>query len=45
MELALKFIYYILHTFTGCDDSDLEWFKNNKGTCTKCGRIYFGWSK
>ena len=28
----------------GCKDEDLDWFKNAKGTCRKCGRVYFGWT-
>jgi len=40
----MKFIYYIIHTFTGCDDKNLDWFKTHKGTCKKCGRTYFGWN-
>ena len=37
----MKLIYYILHSFTGCPDSDLDWFKDKKATCRKCGRVYF----
>lgn len=41
----MKIIYYILHTFSPCKDDDLDWFKNNRGVCKKCGRVYFGWIK
>jgi hypothetical protein len=37
----MKFWYYIVHIFTGCPDDDLEWFKDKKATCKKCGRIHF----
>jgi len=38
-------IYFIIHTFTGCKDEDLNWFKDKKATCKKCGRIYFNWQQ
>ena len=41
----MKIIYYILHTFTNCPDDDLDWFKDAKGTCRKCGRNYFRFVK
>ena len=37
----MKLIWFILHSFKECSDKDLEWFKNVKGTCKKCGRVYF----
>ena len=37
----MKFLYFILHYFVDCKDEDLEWFKDKKATCTKCGRVYF----
>lgn len=37
----MKLFYYILHFFTACPDKDLEWFKDKKATCRKCGRTYF----
>lgn len=37
----MKFIYYIIHTFTGCKDEDLKYFKNNMSECEKCGRVTF----
>jgi hypothetical protein len=40
---TLKFIYYIIHTFIKYPDEDLEWFKDKKATCKKCGRTYFNW--
>jgi uncharacterized OB-fold protein len=37
----MRFLYYIIHSFTECPDEDLEWFKDKKATCKKCGRVYF----
>lgn len=37
----MKLIYYLLHTFTGCDEHDLRYFKNNVAKCEKCGRVTF----
>lgn len=37
----MKTLYYILHYFTGCNDEDLDWYKNLSATCRKCGRVYF----
>jgi hypothetical protein len=41
----MNIFYYILHTFTDCKDEDLDWFKDKKATCRKCGRIYFNFMK
>ena len=35
----MKFLYFILHGIVGCND-DLEYFKNYKAVCRKCGRNY-----
>lgn len=40
----MELFYFILHFFTGCKDEDLDWFKNKKATCKKCGREYFNFS-
>lgn len=37
----MKFIWFILHGFTGCKDEDMIMFKNHNGECKKCGRITF----
>ena len=37
----MKLIWFILHSFQDCKDEDLEWFKDKKATCKKCGRTYF----
>lgn len=37
----MQFLYFILHYFTGCKDDDLDWFKDKKATCRKCGRVFF----
>jgi hypothetical protein len=44
MEVYKRLFYYILHTFIECPDDDLEWYKNAKGTCRKCGREFFRFS-
>lgn len=41
----MKFIYYIIHTFTGCPNKDLTWHKNIRATCQKCGRVTFYFKK
>ena len=38
-----KLFYYILHTFIDCPDADLDYFKNSKATCKKCGREHLIW--
>ena len=38
----MNFIYYIIHTFTGCKDEDLKYNKSKSvGKCNKCGRNIF----
>ena len=37
----MRFIYYIIHSFTGCPREDLMWYRDKKATCKKCGRVYF----
>lgn len=37
----MQIIYYIIHTISGCPDADLEYFKNKKVTCKKCGRTSY----
>ena len=37
----MKFIYYIIHTFTGCPRENLMWYRDKKSTCMKCGRVTF----
>lgn len=39
----MQFIWFIIHAFTNCKESDLDWFKNKRGTCKKCGRVHFKW--
>lgn len=41
----MKFIYYLIHWINGCKDEDLEWFKDKKAVCRKCGRVYFAFKK
>jgi hypothetical protein len=41
----MNIFYYIIHTFTGCPDESLEWFKNKKSTCKKCGRVTYHFYK
>jgi len=37
----MKLFYFILHGITGCKDEDLDYFKDKKAVCKKCGRTYF----
>lgn len=41
----MKTLYYIFHFFSGCSDKDLEWYKDKKAVCNKCGRVYFNFKK
>ncbi len=41
----MKLLYYLLHSFYECPDEDLEWFKDKKAECKKCGRVYFKFTK
>jgi hypothetical protein len=42
----MKFLYWILHTFVGCQEEDLEYdIKGSRATCKKCGRVYFIFGK
>ncbi len=41
----MKFLYFILHAITGCHNDDLDYFKDKKGVCRKCGRTYFLFKK
>jgi hypothetical protein len=41
----MKFVYFIIHSFIECPDKDLEWFKDKKATCRKCGRVYFNFTR
>ena len=41
----MKGLYWILHFFVGCKDSNLDYaFRGRKGVCQKCGRVYFMWN-
>lgn len=37
----MKFLYFILHTFTGCPEHNLKYYKDNAARCEKCGRVTF----
>jgi len=37
----MQIFYWILHIITGCPEKDLDWFKDKKATCRKCGRVFF----
>lgn len=37
----MKFLYYILHTLTGCPEDSLRYFKSNAVRCSQCGRVTF----
>lgn len=41
----MKILHFIIHSFKECPDNDIEWFKNKKGTCKKCGRVYFNFMR
>lgn len=39
------FLYYILHTITGCQPKDVTHYKNMGMFCEKCGRLKFTFRK
>ncbi|HEY5586669.1 MAG TPA: hypothetical protein VIK78_19545 [Ruminiclostridium sp.] len=38
-DILIKYLYYIMHTFTEC--RDLDYSKRGLAVCNKCGRKYF----
>lgn len=41
MDTIKRFIYFVKHSFTGCNEKDLDMYKDLKATCKKCGRTHF----